>query len=489
MITFIHKIKINFLKTTVSVFLVTLIVLPGCDKEVSRSPVESEAPKGFIYINSTPVGFAIFQNGRNTGRLTPDSISYIEAGDYELTFKKKYFKDTLIVVSLGEDEKINLFVDIASNSSMLGNLFLNTSPSGAEILINDSATGLVTPATFSNLLPGEYSVKFKLSNHRDKEINAIVQSSKTSNYVEALRDTSVWVDYQFFNSGIPTNFLTAVLVDNNNVKWIGSLDKGLIRYDEINFTNYDRTNSAIPANKINCIQADNQNRIWVGTDFGIGILDGSSWFTYNRSNSGLSSEIINSIKFDNAGNVWIGTSADLVKFNGVNWTSYNEPNSLDWINDIYVETESRLWLGTKTGGIFVFEDEIFKSVSKYNYNYPSLTISSIDRDLFNNFWFCFLPDTSGRAGVSYYNMSNFTNYFPGTSQNTFNNIFVDDENNKWIAASEGLIKYDAQNNFSAFTTSNSLITSNIIKASSRDENGIVWITTSVGGLNKYKPPR
>ena len=61
----------------------------------------------FILIHN-PQGFTIYLNDKNTGRLTPDSVSYIEAGEYEITLKKKYYKDTSVVVLLGEDEKQNL---------------------------------------------------------------------------------------------------------------------------------------------------------------------------------------------------------------------------------------------------------------------------------------------------------------------------------------------------------------------------------------------
>lgn len=466
-----------------------VVLFVGCDKEVSHSPVESEAPKGFIYVSSNPSGFSIFQNGRNTGRLTPDSISYIESGIYEITLKKKFFKDTSVVVTLNENEKLIVSVDFASNPSMYGNLSLQTVPVGAEIFINDSATGKITPLTFIGLFPGEYRVRFKLVNHRDEEIMVVVQSSRTNDYIEELRDTSVWIDYQVFNSGISSNNLTAITIDQNNVKWIGSLDKGLIRYDEISFIKYDMTNSSIPSNRINCIAIDNQNRVWVGTDFGIGIFDGSSWIIYDRNNSGLTSEIINTIEFDNIGNAWIGTSANLVKFDASNWTIYNEPNSLDWINDIYVENENKLWLGTKLGGIFRFENEIFISLPKLQYGYPSLTISSIDRDIFNNVWFCFLPDSSGRGGVSYWNGTGFNNFLLGSAQNNVNNIFIDGQDNKWFATSEGFIVIDTQNNSTVYRTTNSLISSNNIRASVHDQNGNVWITTYASGLNKFKPPR
>jgi hypothetical protein len=471
-----------------SIILMILIII-GCDKEVSRSPVESDPPEGFIYINSVPDRFTIFLNERNTGRLTPDSISYIEEGDYEITLKKKYFKDTSLVVTLAANEKLQISIDIASNPSMYGNLSLQTSPAGAEIIINDSSTGKITPSTFSGLIPGEYIVKFKLLNHRDEEIITIVQSSKTNSYSEELRDTSVWVDYQVFNSGINSNNLTAITIDQNNVKWIGSLDRGLIRYDELGFNNYDKNNSSIPSNKVNCISIDNQNRVWVGTDFGIGVFNGISWVTYNRTNSGLTSEFINTIKFDNIGNAWIGTAANLMKFDGSNWTEYNEPNSLDWINDIYIESGNKLWVGTKLGGIFIFENEIFTSLSKIGYGYPTYTISSIDQDLFDNLWFCFLPDSSGKGGVSYWNGNSFTNFFFGTPQNSVKNIFIDEQNYKWFSTSEGFVVFDTQNNSTVYTLNNSLISSNNIISSVRDKNGIVWLTTFASGLNKYKPPR
>jgi ligand-binding sensor domain-containing protein len=465
-----------------------ILLIFGCDKEVSRSPVETEAPKGFIYINSTPNSFTIYQNSRNTGRLTPDSISFIESGIYEITLKKKYFKDTSVVITLGENEKLNVSVDIASNASMYGGLFLQSTPLGASILLNDSITNKVTPATLSNLLPGDYNVKFTLTNHRTKEIAAIVQSSKTNSYSGELRDTSVWVDYQVFNSGIQSNSLTAIALDNNNVKWIGSLDKGLIKYDEISFNNFDKTNSSIPSNKINCIAIDVQNRVWVGTDFGIGILNGNSWIIYDRNNSGLTSEIINTIRFDNSGNTWIGTAGNLVKFNGINWFVYNEPAGKDWINDIYIESESNLWLGTKADGVRTFVNENFDSLLQSEYGYPSMTITSIASDNFDNIWFCFVPDSAGRGGVSYWNGSGFTNLFFGTPQINVNNIFVDEQNIKWFATSEGLVSVVFQYASIIFNTSNSLISSNNVRASVCDQNGNVWITTLAAGLNKYKPP-
>ena len=471
-------------------FLLIVTAYWGCDQEVSRSPVETDAPKGFIYIDSNPQGFTIYLNDKNTGRLTPDSVSYIEAGEYEITLKKKYYKDTSVVVLLGEDEKQNLNIDILSNPSMYGKLNLITVPEGASIIFNDSLLSQITPTTLQNLLPGLYYVKFSMFNHRDKLIPVIVESNISNSYTEALRDTSVWVDYQVFNSGIQSNSLTAITFDQNNVKWIGTLEKGLIKYDEVSFVSFNTANSSIPDNRINCISIDPQNRVWVGTDYGIGVFDGISWTVYKRNNSGLTSELINTIEFETNGNAWIGTPANLVEFDGFNWTLYYEPSGWgDWINAIHIDSENNFWLGTTLNGIYQFENGNFNSLLQPLYGYPSTTISSIDEDEFNNIWFCFLPDTTGGGGISYWDGVGFNNYFIGSPQINVNHIFVDDMNSKWIATSQGFIVYDAQNNSTAFRTNNSLISSNIINSCVRDLNGNVWLTTFASGLNKYKPPR
>jgi len=323
----------NIIKLAIS--LCSIYFLIGCDKEVSRSPLEPEPNKSTISILSYPSNLEIYLNERNTGSKTPDSLIFLDPGNYKITLKKEYYKDSTFVVSLDVDEKVNLFVDYKQNASMYGNLFLNSVPAGANIFLNDSALNKKTPITLTSLVPGVYNVKLILPEYRDAQINAIVQSSQLKSYSANLRDTSVWIDYQIGNSTIQSNNLSYVEIDDNGILWIGSLNAGLIRFDGKYFTNFNIGNSGMPSNYINCITAKNPNEIWIGTDKGLAIYANGLWEVYNRNNSALKSDLIYDIEFDNAGTAWIGVSTGLYKFDRNSWYKYSATDTL-WINDLKI---------------------------------------------------------------------------------------------------------------------------------------------------------
>jgi len=476
-----------FIKVLIFIAIMFGIIVTGCDKEVSRGPVEPLPPEGFIYVNSTPTGFTIFQNGRNTGRKTPDSLTFLEPGIYEITLIKNYYKDTSVTVTVSEEEKSIIDIDYLSNPTMFGNLALFSQPPGATIVFEDSVLNRVTPDTLLHLLPASYKVRFSKFNHRDAAFDAIVHSGETNLYFEELRDTSEWIDYQLFNSGIQSNSLTAIIIDNNNIKWIGSLVEGLIKYDEIEFINFNTNNSAIPSNQIRALSIAPNNDIWIGTNQGLAIFNGVSWINYNQQNSDIPTDLVNAIEFDEMNVAWIGTSGGLARFDGINWKTFNDSELRIWVMDLAIDENRNIWVGTKDIGIVSLVDSAFIYYPDSIYNYLTERISSIDIEQNGNIWFCHMPDSARRSGVSFWDGNTFTNFFLGTADNNVNNIFIDDQNNKWISTHEGFIKLDQGNVSTIFTTFNSLISSDQTNASVKDIHGSLWLTTFAGGLNKFKP--
>jgi ligand-binding sensor domain-containing protein len=146
---------------------------------------------------------------------------------------------------------------------------------------------------------------------------------------------------------------------------------------------------------------------------------------------------------------------------------------------------NKIWIGTSDFGIISLENEILTYYPQTIFSYPSPSISSIEIDNFNNVWFCHTPDSSRKNGLSYYNGNSFIS-FPFNIINTqFNHIAIDGEN-KWVSTYEGLLKYNGLNALQIFTTNNSLLSSKRVTAAVKDGNSALWITTSGGGLNKFK---
>ncbi len=240
----------------------------SCDKQVSVSPPDAPPPNGYAFIDSYPRGFHIYLQNKPRRRATPDSITWLTTGKYQITLKKDLFRDTSITVDVVEGEKRNFFVDIAKNPAMLGSIMCNSTPQGAEIIVNDSATGKFTPAEVNNLIPGHYSIRYNLKNHRDDSTLVTVRSSNQSAAAVSLVDTTVWQDFDTGNSSIPTNTLTCIHIDQQNIMWIGTDGTGLLKYQQGVWTKYTMGGTSLPGNNITCITSDKNGTKWVGTKIG-----------------------------------------------------------------------------------------------------------------------------------------------------------------------------------------------------------------------------
>jgi ligand-binding sensor domain-containing protein len=476
------------IKKLLNLIIFFMLIINGCGKEVSTSPDEEEIPQAFLFVNSDPEGSAIYLNGKNSGRNTPGYIPYLEEGQYQITLKKKYYRDTTLSVNLQNNDTLNVFVNYFQNPLMFGRITFNSSPVNAEIILDDSITGLRTPSAISNLVPGKYMIRYKLYNHRDSELEIVVESNKTTASYMLLRDTSQWVDYQITNSEIQSNLLTSIDADYNKVKWIGTSNIGLISFDEINFKNFNTANSIIPSNKVNCVKVSSDNRVWVGTNNGLGIFDGNTWQVYNIDNSLLPNNNINAIEFDLLGAGWIGTNNGFAKFDGINWQKYNYSSpqfTYLWVTSLKTDESNNLWIGSNNFGILKFDNNTFTEYISSEFNFLTNKISAIALDNLNKLWFGQLIEDGVRGGFSIYNGSSFSNFYIGTINNKINSIYTNG-NNKWLCTSEGLSKYDAGNASIFFSTLNSYLTNDNVTGIVKDLNGNLWITTFGGGLNKLK---
>ena len=487
------KIKIFIEKLIINGIIFLLFTFSSCEKDVTITHPLEPVPQASLFINSVPAGSTIFVNGKNTGRITPDSLLYIEEGSYQITLKKKYFRDTSFVMQAVENERKSITVNYLLNPMMFGSINLKSVPNNSRIIVNDSSLNEVTPFVLEHLIPGEYRVTLRKENYRDGNATATVESNKTFSVFCILQDTSVWVDYQTFNSAIQSNFITAVVLDKNGAKWMGTYDVGIIKYDGNSFKNYNTENSGIPYNTINSISIDNQDRVWICTNNGLGIFDGTTWKNYNKSNSLLKTNNINVVRFDQSGTAWIGTQTNFLSFDGINWRYFDYTGNADYLSvtDIAFINSNNIWLATSNSGLIKFDgNSTYKEYKKDPYN-NILTnyISSLGLEQKGNLWILNKSMPGYRGGVTLMQGEQFSPYPFGESTFFPRSIFIDNNAKKWIATNEGLLTITGTSEFNLMNGNNSVLTSTNLFQIVKEKDGTVWIATYGGGLIKYKGER
>jgi ligand-binding sensor domain-containing protein len=171
--------------------------------------------------------------------------------------------------------------------------------------------------------------------------------------------------------GLPMFRSRAIAIDSSGAIWIGSYG-GLVRYKEGDQKEWKRfinkytgdNNDSLTNYYILDLETDKKGRIWVGTRNGVFVSkDNGDTFTYISSSNSLSDntiiKVLSELKVnpDVEGGIWGGTySSGIFYFNVVDgkfikyYASDLPPSiSSNFINDMVIDGQNRLWVGTDEG--------------------------------------------------------------------------------------------------------------------------------------------
>ena len=133
---------------------------------------------GKCYFQTTPSGAVIYLDNLNTNSFTPALVGYLKAGihNYKLALNNYIIEDSFLI---SQGQLINITYDF---NLLLpkGSRFLNSSPVGAQISVDGTNTGKVTPDSVTGLAPGTHTVAFSLAGYRDTIITVDVQANLQS---------------------------------------------------------------------------------------------------------------------------------------------------------------------------------------------------------------------------------------------------------------------------------------------------------------------
>ncbi len=469
---------------------ITGIICISCNQKISVTPPDSPPPNGYIYISTNPEGFQVYLDGKQRRRVTPDSLTWLAGGNHLVTLKKNLFRDTSFTVKIVEGVKEKKFIDFANNNSMLGSISCDSKPEGAEILLNDSSTGSVTPAIIKNILPGNYNVRFHKMNYQDDSVNVTVSSGNVGSANVFLIDTTLWRSYTTQNSQIKTDDLTCVGVGKNDVVWVGTNDLGVLSF---NGSSWGGSNlyAALPGKQVNCIAVNAEQTVFFGTDRGFITYDGSSVKVYQVKTAVLPSFFINAICFDKAGNWYIATQQGLSKsslYNG-NRTWYTYGDSIvpyTQITSVLSDNSGNVWTGIYNRGLVEITNNTWQWFTQVGVGLVNDNVRAIAQSHTGTIWVGFGTQQSFGGGLSYYNGVNWQNANITPSYSQTNAIFIDKNNTKWVATDQGLVKFNSVSDVTVFNKDNTNLNLNDVTGVAQDSKGNIWISTFGGGLVEYK---
>lgn len=471
----------------------------SCEKEVSTSPPIEPVPLGFLFVDSSPRGMKIYEDGRNSGKVTPDSLNWLDERQYRITLKRELYRDTTVYVDIVEGVQKQLFVNYYTNSKMKASLKCLSDPEGSKISLNDSLTEHVTPFIFNDLMPGEYKVTYSKDEHRSRSKTILAKSDNETLAYLKLQDTSEWVDYTTDNSPIPEDYLNCIDVDSNKVLWMGTSEYGLVSLHNNEWKIYNSDNSPLPDNYVVDLVVDHSKTMWIATYNGLVEKNGDAWFTHNTDNSVLESNEITTLTVDKDNTLWIGTKKGLYSKSQTLFRRHSsklEGEPFNYISAVAYDNEGTIWIGTFKDGIgrstgqdrWIVYTNNFRAVEGrpgYNLfsNMPSTSITAIMSEVdANRIWFGHLPSqSSGPGGISTYNQ-NYNKFSVNSAyvpSPTIHSFYYGPDKHVWICTARGLVNWKG--------THSTLFLDYSIKQITIDkEHGIIWLATEGNGLIKYK---
>jgi len=483
----------------------SIMLIIACEKEVSRSnPITPKPTGGTLFISSTPSGAKIYLDGKNTGLVTPDSLTWLEVKKYDVILKKELYLDTTFQVVVKENVTRKIDINFNLNPKMWGSITCQTTPDQARVILNGKDTGKRTSTTIDSLLPGKYIVKYIAENARADSSVITVSSGQNSLSLVVLLDTTYWVDYNQHTSNIPNYTYKKIIIDNNDNIWLGSLQNGLTKFDGNTWTNFNIENSGLVSNNIIEMKLGPNKHLWVCTQSGLCEYDGIIWKSYKMSDgTGLPSNLINDITFDIDGNPIVATDKGLAKYMNNSWEVFkfklefpssfpeNYGSNQNYFTSIDVDVNGNWWATRIRNGIAYWNGNNW-----FNYfTYPdeegldNNIYYSIVRHAGNEIWFGHRINSINGATVGL--SSYINNQFDKFSYSEFfsvdiNSIRIKSNMEKWIATSQGLFSFVNYSAIQKYSKQNTPLATNDIQDVAFDSKGNVWVVTAFYGIYKYK---
>lgn len=310
---------------------------------------------------------------------------------------------------------------------------------------------------------------------------------------------------------IASDNIRTLLVSRDGPIWVGTERNGLDVLDPVtgkarHYRHRDGDPHSLPSDGVFALYADRAGRIWIGTERGLSRYrrttdDFANYGTLLEEVAGGEPRV-RAIQEDHTGALWIGTyGAGLIRFDPETGRAVSfrhrpdVPDSLssDHVRAVLEDRARRLWIGTDKG-----LDLLDRATGRFvHYRHsPDQPQSLRDSDIMS-LW----QDRAGVlwvgtrwGGVSRWSPDSWLlgHYRSAAVGGPAVNAFADDGNGKvWVGTIAGLVEIDRrtgrERRYGRDGPGNLRLADERVMALLVDRNGVLWIGTMTGGLQRFDP--
>ncbi|MBI2506330.1 MAG: SpoIIE family protein phosphatase [Candidatus Latescibacteria bacterium] len=271
-----------------------------------------------------------------------------------------------------------------------------------------------------------------------------------------------------------------MLQDQKGNLWFGTAEKGVCRYDGVQFV-YFTKEDGLADDQVIALGEDREGRLWFGTPQGVSRFDGQTFATFTTAD-GLAGSYVATIAADREGNLWFGTNAGASRYDGRQFTTFTTAEGLagSYVNAMAADREGHMWFGVG-GGVNRYDGKVWTTFTSAE-GLAGNDVRAIAQDQQERIWFA----TYG-GGVSRYDGQKWTTFTTteGLGHNNAVSMAVDGEGNLWVGTwGGGVSRYDGKA-WTTFTAADGLASDQIISALT-DREGDLWFAAYGGGVSRYR---
>jgi len=329
----------------------------------------------------------------------------------------------------------------------------------------------------------------------------------------SVKDGDQWRQYTT-DDGLTDEHVYSIAFGADGKTFVGTAD-GVFQLNGTRWAHHGAQYGA-PQGKVEALAVAPTGELWAGLTGGVAVYDGRTWTTFGPD-EGLTVGSVRAIAFDGEDTVWIGAAPSspgqkdggLFVYDGVDWTTVDVNRSQtaysgsaaqplgDWINDLAVDTDGRLWVGalryalskpvSVVGGVSAYTGDVSGSTA----GDVGWTNYTTDNGLISDYVTALAVDTAGRIwvgtrhGLSMFDGKRWRSYTraDGLPNLSVTDVATDPAGGVWVTTWGGGAAYvDGTNAWSYITTVG--MADRVVNALAEDAAGGIWFATA-GGVSHF----